>query len=134
MNGLNFKQVESIKTSSTKPLVKALFVSMTLTLVIFVVFSIIIAFSSISEASADTMVTVATAIAIAVSGFTAARGASSKGWMWGSFGGILYILAVWIIGMLANDTFSFSTRTLVAFIIAAIIGAFGGIVGINSKK
>ena len=129
-----FKDTEAIKTTSTKSLIRALVISMGLTFIIFAIFSLIISFSSISEASADTMVTVATAVAIAVSGFIAAKGASSKGWMWGMLGGLTYIIAVWLIGILSNGRFIFDSNTLIAFALSAIIGAFGGIVGINVKR
>ncbi|MBQ8525518.1 MAG: TIGR04086 family membrane protein [Clostridia bacterium] len=134
MSRFSFGEAEMIKASPVKSLARALLASMIFTIIVFVAFSLIIAFTPMSEASADIMVTAATAAAVSVSGFAAAKGAASKGWMWGALGGIAYIVSVWIIGMIASGGFSFNSKTLMALLLSVLIGALGGIVGINMRR
>lgn len=134
MNKLKSKDTDVFAPSIPKALLRGLLVSMIFTFVAFAVFALIISLTSLTEASADKMVTVCTGVAIAISGFTASKGAMSKGWLWGALGGLLYITVVWIIGMISSGRFYADMRIITMLLLAALIGAFGGIIGINTKR
>lgn len=66
-------------------------------------------------------------------GFVAARKAGRKGWYFGLANGLLYALAVLIISFLATDaSWTMAVPTLLG--VAAIAGAFGGMVGVNTSS
>ena len=122
------------KKTVTGNIIRSLTVSMIFTFVAFLIFAVIISFSSLSEASAETIVNIVTFTAVIISGFTAAKNANSKGWIWGAAGGGLYIGTVIVAGLLANNSSSLAIGTLGFFLISVLIGAIGGIAGINLRK
>ena len=119
---------------SVKSLIKSVIVAILFTILLFLIFALIISFTDITEASADTMVTIATIIGIIISGIISAYGASSKGWLSGSLGGLFYIFIVWLTGLISGYSVSFSKSTLLIIILSILFGAVGGIIGINMKR
>jgi putative membrane protein (TIGR04086 family) len=58
----------------------------------------------------------------------------SNGWLSGIITGLLYVGIVYLIGYLIFERFSINTLNALPFIIAIIIGALGGVIGINMKR
>ena len=95
--------------------------------------SIAATYLTISDFAIDILVSVITGLSIAFGGFRAARYAGMYGLINGAVFGLIYILIVYIIGTIADRTVSFSVASLMAFLISIGCGAFGGIVGVNTK-
>ena len=134
-NKIAIKENDSSKSLiSFKSLIKSVIVAILFTIILFLVFALIISFTDITEASADTMVTVATIIGVIISGIISAYGASSKGWLSGSIGGLFYIFIVWLTGLISGYSVSFSKSTAVILALSIVFGAIGGIIGINMKR
>ena len=134
-NKIAMKENDSSKyLISVKSLIKSVIVAILFTIILFLVFALIISFTDITEASADTMVTVATIIGVIISGIISAYGASSKGWLSGSIGGLFYIFIVWLTGLISGYSVSFSKSTAVILALSIVFGAIGGIIGINMKR
>ena len=134
-NKIAIKENDSSKSLiSFKSLIKSVIVAILFTIILFIVFALIISFTDITEASADTMVTVATIIGVIISGIISAYGASSKGWLSGSIGGLFYIFIVWLTGLISGYSVSFSKSTAVILALSIVFGAIGGIIGINMKR
>lgn len=131
MNKIFSAENESGKSSAVLTLLRALAISMIFTFASFAIFAAIITYTSISEASGDILVTAVTMIAVALSGFTAAKKAASKGWMWGGLGGMVYMLVVYLAGIIAGVNIGISAKGIGILLISGIIGAIGGIAGIN---
>lgn len=127
-----FSENESGKTPIIFTLLRALAISVLFTLASFAIFSVIITYTSLSEASGDIVVTAVTLIAVMLSGFEAAKKSSSRGWLWGLIGGIAYITTVYITGLAINGNSGISTKVISFFLISGTIGALGGIIGINT--
>lgn len=66
-------------------------------------------------------------------GFTSGKRSASRGWYHGGVLGLAYGLLVLIISFLAADA-GISARTGILFLIVALAGAAGGMVGVNLKK
>lgn len=66
-------------------------------------------------------------------GFVSGKRSGHKGWYFGGALGLLYGLLVLIVSFLAADA-ALSGRTAVLMLIAALSGAFGGMIGVNWKK
>lgn len=130
----SISETESGTLFSVKAISKALAISIIFTLLLLAVFSVVITYSPISEASSDIMVKCATYTAAALSGFLSSKKANSKGWIRGMTGGLVYICAVLLLGIAFSPDFAFETETALAIIFCALAGSFGGIVGINLGK
>ena len=127
-------ETESGTLFSVKAISKALATSIIFTLLLLAVFSVVITYSPVSEASSDIMVKCATYTAASLCGFLSSKKANSKGWIRGMTGGLAYIFTVILLGISVSPNFAFETKTVLEIIICAIAGAFGGIVGINLGK
>ncbi|MFD2329738.1 TIGR04086 family membrane protein [Cohnella sp. GCM10020058] len=64
-------------------------------------------------------------------GFTAAKRSGKRGWYIGAVTGLLYAIAVVLIGFLSQDI-GFDSRMGQLGLIAALAGAFGGMLGVNA--
>ncbi|CAI6082447.1 TIGR04086 family membrane protein [Cohnella sp. JJ-181] len=64
-------------------------------------------------------------------GFTAAKRSGRRGWYIGAFTGLLYTLAVVLIGFLSQDI-GVDSRMGLLGLVAALAGAFGGMLGVNA--
>jgi putative membrane protein (TIGR04086 family) len=72
-------------------------------------------------------------VAVLFGGLTAGRRAGRKGWYQGSLTGGFYGILVLLIGFLALDS-ALSGADMLWVIAAAVLGAFGGIFGVNLQK
>lgn len=64
-------------------------------------------------------------------GFTAAKRSGKRGWYIGASNGLLYALAVVLIGFLSQDI-GFDSRMGLLGLVSALAGAFGGMLGVNA--
>ncbi len=103
------------------------------TVILLFLTSVAATYLTISDFVIDILVSVITGLSIAFGGFRAARYAGMYGLINGAVFGLIYILIVYIIGTIADRTVSFSVSSLMAFLISIGCGAFGGIVGVNTK-
>jgi putative membrane protein (TIGR04086 family) len=77
------------------------------------------------------VVTVTCLIAVIVAGFDAAKGAESRGWLWGITAGFVYAVILAVIGVWLNKGFVVDSRTVTLGILSLAGGGFGGVFGIN---
>lgn len=114
--------------------IKALGIAFVFTGVVFAVFALLITYTSMPDSIIGMIVFVTMIFAIMVSGFVVARNATSRGWLNGAVGGLLYVLILYIIGALFQFGLVFDRHVAMLLLIGFLAGAFGGIVGINMKK
>lgn len=114
-------------------ILKAFLSSIIFTLLMFLIFSIVITYTPLSNAYADTIVEIITLISALLGGFIAGKGATSKGWLYGAGVALFYILLKLILSMVFSDKGIFNLSSLVSVIISSVVGALGGIIGINAK-
>lgn len=72
-------------------------------------------------------------LAVLAGGLISGRRAGNKGWYHGGILGLSYCFVVMIVGFLAFDA-GFNTTTPIMITLCFLLGALGGIVGVNSKK
>ena len=113
---------------------KSLMLSYGFTFAVFAVFALLLQYTSLTDSIIGTVVFITMVFAIMIAGFTVARRATSRGWLNGAVGGMLYVLILYILGALFVTGFVFDKHVVALLIIGFLSGAFGGIVGINMKK
>ena len=113
---------------------KALGLAFGFTFGVFAVFALLIVYTGLSDSIVSTVVFITMVFAIMISGFAVARSASSRGWLNGAVGGLMYVLILYILGAMFQFGLVFDRHVALLLIIGFLSGAFGGIVGINMKK
>jgi len=97
-------------------------------------YALLITYTEISEGSMPMVVAVTTLLSVMVAGFDAAKGAPSRGWLWGMAAGGVYVLIMVIIMVTVLPSFAADSRTLTTILIGIAGGGLGGMLGINLRK
>ena len=74
------------------------------------------------------------AISVLVGSILAARSAGARGWYYGGASALLFSAALAVVGSLVDLSAAFQGETIVRIILLALIGAFGGMVGVNLRR
>ncbi|MFD0674332.1 TIGR04086 family membrane protein [Cohnella sp. GCM10027633] len=98
-----------------------------------VVLSILLTGSSFDEANLLPWVFGAHGFSSFAGGFASARRAGRKGWYFGLANGVLYTLLVLMISFLATDA-NWTAAVPSLLLVAALSGAFGGMLGVNTRQ
>jgi putative membrane protein (TIGR04086 family) len=115
-------------------LVSGVLVGYAITCIIFLGYSILITYTSLSEDKMPLVVAAATLLSVIVAGFDAAKGADTKGWFWGIMAGLVYAIILLIIMTFVLKGFSLDSRTITILVLSLAGGGLGGVIGINFKK
>ena len=105
-----------------------------LTVAFIALFAVAVTFSSIPESVVPVTIFIITVISIALSGFLAARSARSKGWLCGALSGAAYVISLYLLGMLAFQSFTFGAGVVIMLCAGAGAGAVGGMFGVNARN
>ncbi|MCL6444539.1 MAG: TIGR04086 family membrane protein [Alicyclobacillus sp.] len=73
-------------------------------------------------------------IAVLCAGVVASRRAGERGWDYGGISGLVYALIMVCIGLAVYNTFSLDAGGLFRVLLMAVIGAFSGIIGVNTVQ
>ncbi|MFN7249219.1 MAG: TIGR04086 family membrane protein [Anaerobacillus sp.] len=94
------------------------------------IISLLLRFTSLTEASFNWVIIILTFVALIIGGFVSGGKSKQKGWMVGAGTGLLYSLLVFLVQYLGyNSTFTLEQYLFHGgFLLAAIIG---GIMGVN---
>lgn len=112
-------------------LVKALLLAFGLTLLIFLICSLLLTYTGLAEKSIPFIVIITIVLSTAVSGALYARRTGKKGYVNGALIGVFYVLVLYIVSLLTAGSFRFSPYIFVLLAIGIFSGSFGGIMGIN---
>lgn len=115
-------------------LAKGIAMACAITLVVFIVYALLLTHTSLSEEGIPLVVIITSIVSVLVAGFDAARGAKSKGWIWGMGAGVLYAVILLIISTVVAKEFVMDQGKITLMICAIGAGGLGGMIGINVKK
>lgn len=113
---------------------KGIVISYLITIPTFIIFAIILTYTSFPEKYISSTVMVTTIISILIAGSTATKNVKNKGWMNGGFVGLVYTIVLYLISSIILKNFLIDKHVITVLIIGIITGAIGGIIGINLKK
>ena len=122
------------KKSQIKNLILGLLIGYAITCIVFLGYSMLITYTEMSESSLPMVIALTTVLSVLVAGFDAARGASRRGWLWGMWAGLAYVVIMAILMMVILRSFMVDGRTITVIALALAGGAVGGMLGINVKK
>ncbi|HEY0827243.1 MAG TPA: TIGR04086 family membrane protein [Bacilli bacterium] len=115
------------------PLLSGLFFSMLCMIIATVVVSVLLVLTEIKEDSLSIYIYFIHSLCLFIGGFACGKKAESKGWYYGGIMGIVYCAIVIAIGFLAYDATP-DSRALLLAALSFLMGAFGGALGVNSRK
>lgn len=115
-------------------ILKGLGVSYIFTFIAFIIFSIVLTFSNISDTTIPNVILVISILGIIIGSATCTKKASSNGLMWGAIVGVIYSLILYLLSSILLVGFSSNLSTLYLILSSVLFGAIGGVIGINLKK
>ena len=125
---------ENLKKSNYIYILRGIIVSVLITLLGLLIFSIILTKTNTSEATIFPVVVVITAISILIGSFIASGKIKNKGIVNGAIVGGCYMLVIYLLSSIMENSFSLNVQSFVTIIAAIMAGIIGGILGVNLRK
>lgn len=113
---------------------KGVLVSFLFTLVALFVFSILLVYTNLSEATIKPVIITLTGVSILLGSSVGTRKLKKNGMLNGCLIGGCYIFGIYIISSILSSNYSFNLSSVIMILVGMICGVLGGIIGINSKK
>ncbi|WP_245590383.1 TIGR04086 family membrane protein [Aneurinibacillus terranovensis] len=117
----------------TLPILSGVLYSTVIVVIGALVTSLILAFSSLKEASLPSFVYSINSLALFVGGFVSGKKGGEKGWYYGGMTGIAFYTLILLFSFLGFNT-EIGISRLYHAILAFIISSFGGIIGVNVAR
>jgi putative membrane protein (TIGR04086 family) len=129
--------MEPIKNTATVRFASPLFSGMVYAFITMaissLIYSLVLTFTNQSEDSLSLFAYLIHALAIFIGSYACGKRINNKGWYHGGILGLVYALIIILIGFLSMDN-GISFQTLLAVAVAYLLGAIGGILGVNNTK
>ena len=118
---------------NTKNIFKGVGISIILTMILLLIFSIVLAYTNVSENTITPVIIIITAISILFGSSISTRQIKKYGILNGGLIGIIYLLLLYTISSLLNWKFGLNSQSIIMIIIGGVFGVIGGIIGVNIK-
>ena len=115
-------------------IIKGSILSIILTIICLLIFSLILAYTNIPEKTMIPVITAVTAISILAGSIITVSKIEKKGIINGTLVGLIYILTIYIISSIAKGNFEITINSIILIASAIIAGMLGGIIGVNIKN
>lgn len=89
---------------------------------------------TLADASVVTLAYGIHCLAVVVGAILASRAAGERGWYHGGLTGLIYAVIMWALNLILYHTFTVSPGGLFRILLMAVIGAFAGIIGVNTVR
>jgi len=120
--------------SQIKHLVIGVMMGYAITCIVFLGYAMLITYTQMSERNLPMVVAITTLLSVMLAGFDAAKGATSRGWLWGMAAGLIYVVSLIVIMMVILPGFMVDGRTVTVIVLSIAGGGLGGILGINLRR
>ena len=117
-----------------KSICVSLIVSFILTIISILFFSMLLVKTNISENMINGVIIVISSISILIGASVSAIKLKKNGWINGAIISSIYILILYILSSLINNSFEINKSSIFMIIFGLMLGIIGGIIGVNVKK
>jgi len=117
-----------------KKILKGVALAFVISIVLLLICAVIMTYSPIPDGATRAVTLAVSGISILVAGFVVSRRTRRQGWLSGATCGLLYAAALYAFGSLIMLDFSITITTMIVTGMGFVLGALGGIIGINTKK
>ena len=128
--------MDNMQTGQNKTLInilKGVGISLISTVIMLIIFSIILTYTSINENVINPVIMIITAISVLMGSSIGNIKIRKNGLINGGMIGFIYILLIYLISSILNWRFSLNIQSLIMIAISIIFGILGGIIGVNRK-
>lgn len=115
-------------------ILKGSIISIIITLVFLVIFSLVIANTNVKESTIIPGIIIISAMSLLIGSIISTLKVSKKGLLNGALVGLIYIIILYILSSFVNQNFEINVKCLIMIVTSIIMGMIGGIIGINIKK
>jgi putative membrane protein (TIGR04086 family) len=102
-----------------------------ITVVLLLIFAVIMTFTEVSEKTSSTFYLVTTILSIMYGSIYAVRKIKRRGWLIGIVVTLLYLLVLYIVSIVSGNSSVIGTDRVTRLLLALIVGALSGMIGIN---
>ena len=92
------------------------------------------AYKGMSDTAAGACIKAATFLCVFAAGLFTSRKMGRSGWLAGLISGVIYVLAMLLLGFFISGGFRLGANTFKMLIISVSAGVLGGITGVNLKR
>lgn len=125
---------QSDENNKITSIIKGIIISLIITILSLVIFSMILANTNIGEDTIMPTTTIITGISILVGSIISVLKIKKNGILNGAIVGLIYIITIYILSSIVNGEFTVNLNSLILIIVTIISGMVGGIIGVNIKK
>ena len=116
-----------------KQILKGVALAFVISIILLLICAVIMTYSPIPDGAIGAVTTTVSGISILIAGIVTARKSRKQGWLSGATCGLLYAALLYIFGSLIMLDFSVTISTVIVIALGFLIGALGGIIGINTR-
>lgn len=127
------KMKEGIKLENIKNIFKGVGISIIVTLIALLIFSVILTYTNVGENTIAPVVIVVTALSILCGSSISTKNIKKNGMINGGLIGLVYLLILYMISSILNWKFSLNIQSLIMILVGTAFGILGGIIGVNRK-
>ena len=122
-----------MKDNTIINLAKGVGISLIITVILLIIFSVLLAYTSISESVISPVIMVITAISILIGSSIVNIKIKKNGLINGGIIGGTYILTIYLISSILNWKFTLNLQAIIMIILTIAVGILGGIIGVNKR-
>lgn len=112
---------------------KGVLIALIISAVLIILYGLLLSFTSLSESSMPTVISIISTVCIAISSIYVAMKVESRGWLNGALTGLIYMIVLFLVSLLFKTGAAFDKFVLFRMFMGFVIGALAGIIGINLK-
>ena len=128
------KDSEEHKTSNIVNIIKGSAISIAISIVALIIFSVILTNTQLTEETIKPVIMIITVISILTGSVISVSKIEKKGILNGALVGLIYVLTIYLISSMVNSNFTFNLSSIIIIFLSIIAGIIGGIIGVNMKK
>ena len=125
--------INTVPKLNLKSLLKALCVALIASIILIAALSALLVFTSLPESTTGVAIILIIILSNIIGGIALSRKMRANGMIGGAISGILYAIALYLIGALFYNKVDINVGTWTILIISIFSGALGGIVGVNTR-
>ncbi len=128
--------MENIQIGENKSIInilKGVGISLISTVLLLIIFSIVLTYSSIQESAINPVIMIITAISILIGSSISNMKIKKNGLINGAIIGAIYIITIYLISSILNWKFSLNVQSIIMITMSIVFGILGGIIGVNRK-
>lgn len=119
---------------SGSPLVFGVIVAFITSLICTLIMAGVYTWTSVSESTLPYTAYTINAISALTGALMAARSAGVRGWYYGGVSALLFSAVLAFVGSLVDFSAAFQAETVLRILLLGLIGAFGGMIGVNMRR